>query len=438
MSRAAAPAAFALLALLAVAGCETTALAPTPSGRYEGTPPLAVVPPPLPRSRPLLSRAEAEALGPAAALAPFFAALEASERGAGASPVVVVQLGDSHSASDFLSGAMRDLLQQRFGAAGRGMLQPGIAYSYARPEFVAIDEAAGWRRANSLSAPGPFGVAGILQQSAQAGARMTLNETEPGGFDRAFFEVLRQPGAGDLRVQVDNGTVHEFATAAPIVGPHWVEFDAPRGSHALHLAAAADRPVTVLAWGTQRQRRGIVYENLGVSGATVAVLGHWSAGTVLEELRRRAPALIVVAYGTNEAVMPPAGLAGYAGRFAARVGAIAAAAPQAAILVIGPPDVNRRAHGRRGECGAWTTPPGLAIVREAQREVAARHAWYFWDWREAMGGTCASDRWTRLDPPLAAPDHVHLRPDGYRVTARALFAVLMNGYRRYRSVRASS
>ena len=435
---AAARTALAFATVLAAAACETV---PPPllhgaAAYYEGAPPLAVIPPAAPR--PVARLASARALGPAATLAPFFAALEASETGAAAEPVVIVQLGDSHSASDFLSGALRDLFQERFGAAGRGMLPPGVAYSYARPEFAEVAESEGWRRAGSLSGAGPFGIAGVLQQSAQAGARMTLTETEPPGFDRAFFEVLRQPGAGALRLRVDGGAIHEFATDAPAIGPHWIEFDAPRGSHALQLTAADERPVTVLAWGTQRRQRGIIYENLGVSGATIGVIGHWHAGTVAAELRRRAPALIVVAYGTNEAAAPPAGLTGYAERFAARVGQLSAASPQSAILVIGPPDVSRRAHGGHGECRAWTTPPGLAIVREAQRAAAARHGWYFWDWQEAMGGTCASDRWARLEPPLAAPDHVHLRPEGYRASAHILFAVLMDGYRRYRAVAVSS
>jgi lysophospholipase L1-like esterase len=360
-------------------------------------------------------------------LAPLFAALD-TEHG----PVRIVQLGDSHSAGDFFSGRLRELFQERFGAAGRGLLPPGIPYPYFRPALVAVAESEGWRHANSLTGSGPFGVTGSIAQSAEAGASMDLRDTEPAGFDRGFFEVLRQPGAGAVRWQVDSGPAHELDTAAARVAPQWVAFEAPRGSRQLRLAAADGRAVTLLGWGSERAAPGVVYENLGVSGATVGIVGHWSDAAIAEELRRRRPAAIVVAYGTNEAVEPETALAGYGGKFERAVARLAAAAPEAAIVVVGPPDVNRRG---AGECGGWTVPPGLALVRRAQREAAARHGWYFWDWQQAMGGDCAIDRWAGRDPPLAAADHVHLTAAGYRHSAELLFAVLMDAYRRYHATR---
>jgi lysophospholipase L1-like esterase len=376
----------------------------------------------------------ARVLGAAVPLAPLYAALEAIDTGGAAAPVVIMQIGDSHSASDFLSGRMRDLFQQRFGAAGRGMLPPGIPYDYFRPALARVDVAGDWRRASSFSGGGPFGIGGVIQQSGGPGARMTLTETEPAGFDRAFFEVLRQPGSGTVRLRVDDGETHDFATAATAAEPHWVEFNTPPGSHRVSLSAVGGGAITVLGWGTQREVRGVVYENLGIVGATVRVTGHWDPAAVAEEMARRDPALIVVAYGTNEGVEPPEKLAHYAEQFAARVGALRAAAPGAAVLVIGPPDVDRKGQPPVVGCdGPWAPPPGIAIVREAQRAVAARQGWYFWDWQAAMGGPCAADRWAAETPPLEAPDHVHQKADGYRKSAEMLFGVIMDGYRRYLS-----
>jgi lysophospholipase L1-like esterase len=348
---------------------------------------------------------------------------------------VVIQLGDSHTAADLFSGRLRELFQGRFGAAGRGMLPPGIPNPWYHPALVQVADSGDWRLASGFKVPGPFGMAGILQQSSQAGAAMTLTETEPQGFDRGFFEVLRQPQAGTLRLQVDGDTPHDFATTAPLLTPHWVEFDTPGGK--MTLTAQGDGPVTLLAWGTQRQVPGVVYENLGIIGATIGVTGHWDPAIVAGEMRRRDPALIVVAYGTNEAVEPPAMLRDYATRFRTRVEALHAAAPGAAILVVGPPDVDRRGEAPVAGCDAgdagWAPPPGAEIVRDAERSVAAREGWYFWDWQKAMGGACSIDRWARETPPLAFPDRVHLQPAGYRKSAEALFAEIMNGYRRYRA-----
>ena len=45
-------------------------------------------------------------------------------------------------------------------------------------------------------------------------------------------------------------------------------------------------------------------------------------------------------------------------------------------------------------------------------------------------------RWAASDPPLAHSDHVHLKGEGYRRTADALFASLMQGYDRYLTLAA--
>ncbi len=143
--------------------------------------------------------------------------------------------------------------------------------------------------------------------------------------------------------------------------------------------------MTVLGWGTERRVPGVVYENLGIVGATVSVVGHWDTATVAGELGRRDPALIIIAYGTNEGVEPAAGLASYAERFARGVEVLHRAAPGAAVLVVGPPDVDRKGQPPIAGCdGDVAPPPGIAIVRDAQRAVAAREGWYFWDWQAAM------------------------------------------------------
>jgi len=429
--------ALALATVLAATTCEFGGSDVTPI-LTEGNPPLAIVAPPAPRPPLSLASGVAHALGRAAALAPFFAALEAIDSGTASAPVVIIQLGDSHSASDILSGRLRDLFQHRFGAAGRGLLPAGVPYAYFHPDLVRVAETGAWQRASSFAAAGRFGIGGVIQQTAEAGARMTLTETEIAGFDRGFFEVLRQPGAGTLRLQIDDGEAHDFATQAAGIAPHWVEFNAPPHSHRLTLTAVGDGSVSVLAWGTQRQVPGvvpgIVYENLGIGGATVGVTGHWDPATVAGEFRRRDPALIIVAYGSNEGVAPAATLAHYAEHFSARVAALHAAAPGAAILVIGPPDVDRRGQNPGPGCDAdWAPPPTLEIVRGAQRAVAEREGWYFWDWQAAMGGPCAADRWARQTPPLEFPDHVHQKAEGYRLSAEMLFADLINEYRRYRA-----
>jgi lysophospholipase L1-like esterase len=207
----------------------------------------------------------------------------------------------------------------------------------------------------------------------------------------------------------------------------------------------------------------VLYENFGTIGATIDITGRWDKAILQTEFVHRDPAVILIAFGTNEGFEHLADHAAYQKAFAARVQSIHDSAPGAAIVIIGPPDGNRlykRAAGQNGSCVAriaddvpviasttqqahlksgrgavWAPPAALAKVRQAQRQAAADLGWYFWDWSAAMGGACAMHRWVEAEPALGYDDHIHLKADGYHMGAQQLFAELMAQYERYRGLR---
>jgi len=386
---------------------------------------------------PAPSDAEAAArLGPAAPLLPLYRAL------ARGGTVTILQIGDSHTANDSFSGRMRELFQARFGDAGRGVLPPGVPYRYYRPARVTVTSE-GWSVVSSYRGdPGPFGVTG-LRQHADGPAEMTLTVDDPDDLDRIEIEVLRQPGGGTLDATLEAGGGGAIATAAPTPTAVWLPVPAAPGSHALTLRARGDGPVDVLAWRVARGRPGVTYANLGTISADVGLMDAWDQAILRADLAHLAPAMIVLAFGTNDGFSDATDPAAYAEAFAARLAALRAAAPGAALLVLGPPDAYRR-RGKRSTAPTacddpgWTEPANLAPVREAERAVAARDGVYFWDWQAAMGGPCSMLRWAVTDPPMAAPDRVHLFAPGYQATAEALFGMLMQGYDRYRGVRPAA
>jgi hypothetical protein len=361
-----------------------------------------------------------EEAGLSARIAPLLAFFQALDRGAG--PVAVLQAGDSHTANDAFSGRMRELFQQRFGDAGRGMLPPGIPFKFYRPQQVSVT-ASGWTTLGSLrnATPGPFGLAGVRQTAAKR-AEMTI----AGDFEEVVIEALGQPGGGTIEAHGDQGAVRTLRTD---------------GSGALFLAvpgrsvtlrALGDGPVTVLSWTAAKRRGGVTWSNLGTIGATIDTFARFDPGLVRSELERLRPALILVAFGTNEGFDDSIDPVAYRARYAARLRGLHQAAPYASIIVIGAPDGNRR--GRASACPdtAWGVPPNLAPLREAQRQVAREGGYYFWDWSAAMGGACSMHAWTQTEPAMAAADHVHLLTPGYRATADKLFSELMRLYERHR------
>lgn len=368
-----------------------------------------------------------------APLAPLYRALLAEQTGRRSAPVVILQIGDSHTANDSFSGRLRELFQAQFGDAGRGVLPPGVPYRYYRPARVSV-YSQGWSVVSSFSgAPGPFGVTG-LRQHADGPAQMMLSVDDPGELAQSEIEVLRQPGGGTLDV---DGTA--IPTSAPSPQAVWLKAPVAPGATTLTVSAQGDGPVDLLAWRIGRGKPGVIYANLGTIGASVDLMDQWDQSILHQDIAHLAPSMIVLAFGTNEGFRDSTDPAEDAVDFAARLRDLRAAAPEAALIVLGPPDGYRHRGKRSGApmaCGDpnWTEPPNLGPIREVERNAAAReHAW-FWDWQAAMGGPCTMMRWVATVPPYAAPDHVHMFAPGYQATAEALFHSIMDGYARYRSL----
>jgi lysophospholipase L1-like esterase len=264
---------------------------------------------------------------------------------------------------------------------------------------------------------------------------MAIESTEPGGFDKFAVEFLTQPHGSAFTVQVDAGEPVRVSTAAAQAAIFRFDLPLDHPARRVELRTAGRPPVDLLGWAVERRGPGIIYENHGTIGATVDILTQMTPEAVSYELTVRRPALIVVAFGTNEGFADNLDIERYTGRFRAAVAELQRRAPQAAILVLGTPDANRVAHGceaarcgsAAGEC-TWAEPPKLAGVRDAQRRIARESGWAYWDWFQAMGGACSIDRMAGADPALAMPDHVHLNKTGYQGIADTLFGDVMDAY----------
>jgi lysophospholipase L1-like esterase len=367
-----------------------------------------------------------------AALQGFFAALTQLENKRSPGPLRIIQIGDSHTANDAFSGRMREMMQTRFGSAGRGWLPAGIPFRYYQPRLVTVAEA-GWRHLGVADgAPSAaIGIDANVAQSEHADAEMTLVSTEIEGFTHLAIEFLAQPHGGGISIRVDQdepvwistgaSTICAIRRVIPITGrPHRVE-----------LRATDRHPVHLIGWTTEHSRAGIIYENHGTIGATVDLLGRMSPVTVAGELADSRPALIVIAFGTNEGFDGGLNLQTYRSRLFGHVDALRRKAAEAAILVLGPPDGNQLGDPSTAN-RSWHEPANLAAVRRAQHMIATDRGWAFWDWSQAMGGAGSMHRLVVRDPPLALPDHMHLNRFGYAATADVLFFDLINAYEKWK------
>ncbi len=384
-------------------------------------------------------------------LSQFHRALSALEAGTRHKPVTVLHLGDSHIASDRLTGDLREMFQKRFGDAGRGLMMPGYPFPYYRARGVRFAKSGKWSSANSFKrAGGLYGLTGVRLTTRDKNARLSLASLT-GPFEWAEVALLAGPGQGTAVVAVDStGTVAETRQSEPDVRRVRIQH---KGS-TLSIRARGDGPVTVLSWAIGQNRPGVRYVNLGIPGATADTPRLWDADFVAADIAGLEPDLVVLGFGTNEGFNDGLDIAAYEARVEELVDDLTRASPGASLAIIGPADSARFPRYAKGKKSAscralnnferssygklrrarstrlarWHAPPKLDDVRGALERVARRRKAHYWDWAGSMGGPCAVHDWVRGKPQLASPDHVHITREGSRRSAQAFFESLMTGY----------
>ena len=366
---------------------------------------------------------------------PLAHALRSPPRSAEARALILM-LGDSHTAGPAMVGHLRELMQARFGAAGPGRLPPGRAQRPINANQIAEAGQSGeWvaRSALRASNPGPFGLTGYRLTGERAGDVITLRSTEAAGFDRLSLSLLAGPQSGSFRLRVDAQTLGPVTLRHDQPEFRPVTLDAPRGSREVALEVVGDGPVELLGWGLDRRGRGVLVEGFGINGATLASLDNRDPLILARELAHAPPALVILAFGTNEAVDADLDEAAYAAQLTRQIQRLRQTLPRSGILVMGVPDAGRPVRPpRRGRppqgCAAISPLPALTRVRAAQRSVAQAQGVGFFDWSaEVTRSPCRLPELARGAAPLMRPDLVHFTPDGYRLTAERLHAHLLRG-----------
>lgn len=353
----------------------------------------------------------------AAALVPFFERLAAVQAGS-PEPTRILQWGDSHTAADEWTGTLRELFQGRFGNAGAGFSHAGRPWPSYRRTDVRSRASRNWRtdglRANS---DGRNGMAGVSISATRAGEWITLEAD----CRKAELWYSRQPGGGRLTVSAGSGSLSVETDGRD--EPGFLEQECGDGSSLLRMETSEKAPVRLFGWVTERGP-GVTYETLGINGAQATVLLGWDADFLRAHIERRRPALLVLAYGTNEAGQKDWNYDSYREAFASVLGRLREFAPSASILIIGPPDREQRRRLR------WEPVEKLDAIIAAQRDAAYAAGCAFWDQRAKMGGKGSVRTWVAAG--LAQRDHVHLSGPGYRALGRRAFDDLMESYAGFR------
>jgi lysophospholipase L1-like esterase len=353
------------------------------------------------------------------ALAGYFAALDhATESG---KPVHILQFGDSHTASDDWVNAMRTAAQSIYGDGGPGYVHPGRPFLGYRRFDASGANSAGWKTDGNKSrqADPDQGLSHVSISTSLA--YQTVRLAASGESIGIFY--MRQHGGGQFEVTFDDDTKTIVSTDLPkedasSADPpnasgnsdpqsgYFVQKLAP-GRHEVVLRTLNFAPVRLFGW-TVDNSKGVTFETLGINGALASKLLDANERIWASEVAERDPALIILAYGTNEANSHLWTADQYRADLTEIIARIRRAAPNASILMVGPPD-----------CGKTRPLLHLTEVIDIQRQIAGKLGVAFWDWRLHMGGERIVSQWALAG--LGQADFIHLTGDGYRLIGNLLF-----------------
>jgi len=360
-------------------------------------------------------------------LAHFHRALRALEGGHDADGKVrVLVFGASHTEADIYPQYVRSYLQERFGDGGHGFVMPAQPWrSYSHVD-VAVEGFAHWRTDHAQRSDDELGRYGLLGASVTSRDKRAVGKVvQQAGVVAGRYELfyLATPRGGTVDLYADGKPIGSVATAARKVAAGYHAFELPQGEHTIELRIRGDGEVRLFGLTVERDDDGIVVDTLGIKGTRAANALEWDPAIWADNVRRRAPDLFVMAFGTNEATDTQQPIADYEARLHRVVESYRDAAGPASCLLVGPGDFPQ------------VLPDGTVLPRArvgeivaVQARVAVEHGCGFWDLRAFMGGELAMAQWVRSTPPMASPDYIHLSRRGYVRMGMALVDALMADY----------
>jgi lysophospholipase L1-like esterase len=365
--------------------------------------------------------------GGEAPLQAFYQALVDLRRGADPDGKVrILMYGASHTDADIYPHYLRTYLQERFGDGGHGFVHIAKPWRWYGHVDMEVEGLSHWVtehvQRRGAREDGYYGLLGasLATKSKKAFGQITHRRGAVGSTYDLYF--LQQPRGGSFRVLVDGLQVATVKTRAAEFGPGYHVVQVPEGEHAIEVHPLGNGEVRMFGMTAERDAPGVVVDTLGIGGTRAANMLEWNEMVWMDNVRRRDPALVVLAYGTNEANDTDQPIEIYEADLRQVVDRVARAAPAASCLLVGPGDF------------PIATPDGLlprprlAQIVEVQARVAADMGCGFWDTFAFMGGALSMEQWANAIPPMAKGDYVHLTRRGYVRMGMALVDALMLDY----------
>ena len=343
-------------------------------------------------------------------------------------PVRIAYYGDSFVEGDIITDALREQLQDRFGAGGLGYVDVASEMVKLRPT---VDHRAdGWTDFN------------VMKKEGLNPANLSLSAHYAVAGSGAFVQYTLQPMRRHMEA---------FEQATLFVGPASCSHvsvgkdGAPAESKSVDKATGAvgrvtvtgpmsrvrfDVPYGAVAYGVALENRsGIVVDNFSIRGCSGTPLSQIPESHLRAMNTLRPYDLIIIHFGLNVANKKQKDYSAYAGHMKKVIAHFRSSMPQTALLVVSISDREDKVGGR------LETAPGVKQLLATQQQMAIDGGVAFWNLYEAMGGEGSIKEMAERKPAEARKDFTHINRRGGDRIAGIFCRALLHGFESYKKYR---
>lgn len=337
------------------------------------------------------------------------------------STVSVVHIGDSHIQAEIGTSVTRDMLQLRFGNAGRGLVAPLRISGTNQPHDYTFNSTRTWSADRFMKAPwrNEMGFNGMSLTLKGRNGDIILSTAETDDRYNPFNHItLYHTGAMIVAGITDDMGISCPAEIVTAPGVTELLLFTPRAHVKIDFVTDGE-PFTLFGAVLSTDRPGVIYHAIGNNGATYSSYNRIpSVGTGVAALH---PDLIIISLGTNEA-FGKLDLAAFRTSVTKLITTLRRENPSAQLLIVTPMECQRRRRVRRRNIYSVNSnilPLRNELLRMAEKEHVAVYDWY-----AVAGGAGASSKW--LSAALYGKDRVHHTASGYQLAGRLLYDALIN------------
>lgn len=338
-------------------------------------------------------------------------------------PFRIAFLGDSFTECEIMTGDIREMLQEKFGGGGGGLVPLKIESAGVSPLAEVSQNSI--ESYSVVSKPGSYAfqcISGkyfIGRNNSEFSIR--CNKFKAKAANAAFARLLFRPlHAVDITYSKDKmswDTVHYESDPSLKM----LQID----GNVNNLTFKLQQTDSIILYGVAYDNpNGVILDNLSLRSNSGLSLSSLPNSSLTEFNQQRPYDLVIIQYGLN-AFNTTGNYEGYKKGMVRAINHLKSALPNARFVLF---SIGDKGEMRDGEIVTNHLVPEFI---QAQKEIARQSGICFWNMFEAMGGDGTIARWAQTEKPMAAKDYTHIAPAGGRIIAKQFVSSFLFEQKKY-------